>query len=350
MTQMAAEEIMTDGGRRKGGGGYEKPAMEPGLRKAAIVLSMIDAEDAIAVCRRVDPVTAHDLINALSSLGGVGVDEKRRALGRSMERIQIGGGSPTRLATQLREAVLGLQGSVGDGADESFEQLALLDKADPHLIWRAMSDEMPQAIALIARHLSPGNVAKIMAAMPEETRGEVAFRIASPRPPTAGALKAFARATDRLVKIATSGGGGSQDGYVTFLADVVSQLSRKAAQSVISDLKSRSEELGNTIEQMVYSFSDLLALPAPDLQTILRNTPSSELALAMKGITDDLRQIVFKNLSKRARMVLEEEIELLGPIPASEAERAQTEILQVARTLDAAGEISLEPAEVEYVD
>jgi len=101
---------------------------------------------------------------------------------------------------------------------------------------------------------------------------------------------------------------------------------------------------------MVYSFSDLLALPAPDLQTILRNTPSSELALAMKGITDDLRQIVFKNLSKRARMVLEEEIELLGPIPASEAERAQTEILQVARTLDAAGEISLEPAEVEYVD
>ena len=83
MTQMAAEEIMTDGGRRKGGGGYEKPAMEPGLRKAAIVLSMIDAEDAIAVCRRVDPVTAHDLINALSSLGGVGVDEERRKPARA---------------------------------------------------------------------------------------------------------------------------------------------------------------------------------------------------------------------------------------------------------------------------
>lgn len=323
--------------------------MEPGLRKAAIVLSMIDAEDAIAVCRRVDPVTAHDLINALSNIGAVTTDEKRRALGRSMERLQLGGGSPTRLATQLREAVLGLQGSVGDGADESFEQLALLDKADPSLIWRAMSDEMPQAVALIARHLSPTNVAKLMAQMPEDMRGEVAFRIASPRPPTAGALKAFARATDRLVKIATSG-GGTQDGHIGFLADVVSQLNRKLAQGVIADIKTRSAELGNTIEQMVYSFSDLLALPGPDLQTILRNTPSSELALAMKGIDDELRQIVFKNLSKRARSVLEEEIELLGPIPASEAERAQTEILQVARTLDAAGEISLEPAEVEYVD
>jgi flagellar motor switch protein FliG len=251
------------------------------------------------------------------------------------------------------ESVLGLRGGLGglalEQAELSFEDFAALEKADAGLVWRAISDEMPQAIALIARHVSPAGVARLLAAMPEDVRGEVAFRIASPHPPTAGALRALARVTDRLVRLSATGGDTSESG-TQFLAEVVGQLNRTVSQSVLGAIKQRSEDLGNAIEQMIFSFADILRLPAPSLQTILRNTSTNDLALALKGVSEDLRMVVFMNLSQRARSVLEEEIELLGPVPASEAERAQHDIIHAARTLDGTGEISLQPGEVEYVD
>lgn len=327
--------------------------LDPGVRRAAVVLSLIGAEEATAVCRRVDPLTAHRLIRAVGILGDVTREERVAAARDIVQRVRGGEANTTWLAMRLKEQVLGLRSGLGRLGDEeaelSFERLALLDKADPNLIWRAVSDEMPQAIALIARHLSPGNVARLLTAMPDDVRAEVAFRMASQRPPTTGALRAFARVSDRLLRIAATG-GDSSEGHTQFVVDVISQLNRKLAQGVIASIRERSEELGNTIEQMIFSFSDILRLPAPSLQTILRNTATSDLALALKGVPEELRMVVFANLSQRARAVLEEEISLLGPVPASEAERAQAQIVQVARALDAAGEISLQPGEVEYVE
>jgi flagellar motor switch protein FliG len=322
------------------------------LRRAAAVLSLIGPDEATAVCRRLDPVTAHRIIRAIASVGNVGRDE-RTELARTMVSRMRGDGNTSLLALRLMESVLGLRGGLGGlGAEEtelSFEQLALLEKADPSLIWRAISDEMPQAIALIARHLSPSGVARLLSAMPEEIRGEVAYRMAASHPPSTGALRALARVTERLVKLSATG-GDTGDSSTQFLAEVISQLSRNVAQGVLSSVKQQSEELGSTIEQMIFNFGDILRLPGPSLQTILRSTTTADLALALKGVTDDLKMVVFTNLSTRARSVLEEEMDLLGPVPASEAERAQREIVQLARSLDAAGEISLEPGEVEYVE
>jgi flagellar motor switch protein FliG len=324
------------------------------LRKAAVILSMIGLEEAVAICRRVDPLTAHRLIRALASLGRVDVADRTRTARDVVAQLRGGGQDAENLAAALKERVLGLRSNLGslnsEEAELSFERLTLLDKADPSLLWRAVSGEMPQAIALIARHLSPTNVARLLAAMPEETRGDVAYRMALPRPATTGALRAFARVSDRLIKVADSGGTSSADGQTRFVVDVISQLARTDAQRIISAIKDRSEEVGTQIEQMIFNFTDLLRLPAPSLQTILRNVSTGDLALALKGVPEELRIVVLNNLSQRARAVLEEEIGLLGAVPASEAERAQREIVQVARTLDATGEISLEPGTVEYVE
>jgi flagellar motor switch protein FliG len=323
-------------------------------RKAAIILSMLNVDDAVAICRRVDPLTAHRLIRALATLGRVDMEDRLRTARDVVMQLRTGGQDAENLAAALKERVLGLRSNLGslssEEAELSFERLTLLDKADPGLLWRAVSNEMPQAIALIARHLSPTNVARLLAAMPEETRGEVAYRMALPRPATTGALRAFARVSDRLIKVADSAGAGATDGQTRFVVDVISQLPRSDAQKIISAIKDRSEEIGTQIEQMIFNFTDLLRLPAPSLQTILRNVSTSDLALALKGVPEELRIVVFNNLSQRARAVLEEEIGLLGPVPASEAERAQREIVQIARSLDAAGEISLEPGNVEYVE
>lgn len=324
------------------------------VRKAAMVLSMVGVEEAVSICQRLDPLTAHRLIRALATLGRVDVSDRARTAQEVVSQLQNAAQDTEMLAAALKERVLGGRSSLGSLNDEeaelSFERLTLLDKADPGLLWRAVSGEMPQAIALIARHLSPANVARLLAAMPEETRGEVAYRMALPRPATISALRAFARVSDRLVKVADSAGTGSADGQRRFVVDVISHLARTDAQKVISAIKERSEEVGTEIEQMIFNFTDLMRLPASSLQAILRSVSTGDLALALKGVPEELRIVVLNNLSQRACAVLEEEIGLLGPVPASEAERAQQEIVQTARTLDSTGEISLKPGTVEYVE
>lgn len=323
------------------------------VRKAALILAMMGTAEAAAICRRVDPLTAHRLIKAIGALGEVGADERLATAQEIVGRVTGESSSMALLAARLKEEVLGSRGGFDDVASEdsaaSLERLALLDKADANLIWRAIGEETPQAIALIVRHLSPSNVAKLMNVMPEELRDEVTFRMAAPRPATAGALKAFARITDQLLKIAATA-TDTGDGSLQFVAEVIQELNRKAAQDVLANVKERSEEIGTAIEQMIFSFTDILRLPPPSLQVVLRNVSTGDLALALKGVPEQLRETVTGNLSKRAASVLQEEVELLGPVPATEAERAQLEIVQVARALETAGEISLEPGDVEYVE
>jgi len=325
----------------------------PGLRRAAVVLTMLGSDEAAEVCRRIDPLTARRIIRVLGNLGDVPSQERTNAAREVAARINGSDSNAGALARSLREKVLGLRGGVSELSDEasesSFERLALLDKADPNLIWRAISGETPQAIALIARHLSPANCAKLLTVMPDGTREEVVYRMANPNPPTAGALKAFARVTNSLMKV-TATGGDSADANVQFVAEVIQQFNRKVAQRVINEVKTRSGELGTAIEQLIFKFTDLLKLPTASLQAVLRNTQTSDLALAVKGVPEVMRGVVFSNLSQRASAVLREEMDLLGAVPATDAERAQLEIVQVARALEGAGELSLEPGDVEYVE
>lgn len=324
----------------------------PNLHKAAVILSMVGQDEAMAICRRVDPLTARRFVRALGTLRQTDREE-RLALARDLVSRLGAGSSASGLAERLKASLLGLQGNLGGLADEdaeaSFEQLSLLDKADPNLVWRAVSGEMPQIIALIAKHLSPGNVAGLLTAMPDEMRGDIAARMASPRPPTPGAVKAIGRACDRLVKIAASGGSGS-DGNTQFVADVISQLNRTVGQNVLAAIKAQSEEVGTAIEEKMFKFIDVLRLPPASLQVVLRSGTTNDLALALKGVPEESRAVVFENLSERARAVLEEEISLLGSVPASEAERAQRDVVELARGLESTGEISFQVGDVEYVE
>lgn len=320
------------------------------------MLSMLGEDEATAVCRQVDPLTAHRLIRVLSALREMDRQERLTTAREIVQRLHGEMSDTGHLAARLRESVLGMRGTLGTLTGEeaelsllTFEQLSLLDKADPDLVWRAVGSEMPQTIALIAKHLSPQNVAGLFAVMPEELRGEVAVRMASPRSPTTAALKALARISDRLVRIAASG-GKSSDEHTQFAADVISHLNRSTAQEVISAIRERSEELATEIEQRMFKFADILRLPPSSLQVVLRNVAMNDLALALKGIPDSHRAVVFANLSERARAILEEEISLLGPVPASEAERAQRDIVSIARGLESAGELSLQSGDVEYVE
>jgi flagellar motor switch protein FliG len=237
----------------------------------------------------------------------------------------------------------------GKDAEVFFERLALLDKADASFIWRALAGETPQAIALIANHLSPANVAKLLAVMPSEVREEVSFRMLVQGPPRPEALTALAQGSEHFLKIAATG-GEIKESQTQFFVDVVSAMGRTLGRDVLVALRERNEELADAIEQKMFTFQDLLKLPGVHLQAVLRNVAIADLALAMKGTSATQREGILSNLSQRARAVLEEEISLLGAVVLQDVERAQREIVQAARTLEASGEIQLEASNVEYIE
>lgn len=333
-------------------------AKDVNVRNAAVLLSMMGADEAVDVTKRVDPLSAHRLIRSLGDLGADGGQPPGRAarieaLRGMVAKLRQGGTSAGSLAAKLRESVLNVRQQLpvisGAEAEVFFERLALLDKADASFIWRALSGETPQAIALIANNLSPGNVAKLLAAMPPEVRDEVAYRMIVQGPPTPDALNALAQVSERFLKIAASG-GETKESQTGYFVQVVSHLDRALTRDVLEAIRSRSEVLAASIEQRLFSFLDLLKLPGIYLQVVLRNVTTDNLALAMKGTTESQREVVFANLSQRARAVLEEEISLMGAVPVAEVERAQREIVQAARALEASGEIQLESKSVEYIE
>jgi flagellar motor switch protein FliG len=330
-----------------------RPAQDPpdgrsGFARAALVLSFLQGDEAERVCKEVGPDFGPQLRELTQSAAQAPESARLAALRALLARVRNSPDAGPRASQKAEDAVEPLQHARED-LEQFLDKLKLLEMADPNLIWRAISGESPQAISIIARQLSVDNCAKLLQAMPEEIRGDVVLRMADPSPATHGALKAFARVADSLLKVASSG-SATADGSLQFVAETIQRLNRKAVQDLLADVKGRSQEIGAIIEKMIFRFTDLLQLPAPSLQALLRGVSTSDLALALKGVPEEMRDTVFNNLSERARTVLQEEMDLLGPVPASEAERAQMEIVQMARALEAAGELVLESGDVEYVD
>ena len=328
------------------------------LMRAALVLSLLGTDEAVEVTRRVDPLAAHKLIRSLGELGDDGGPEAGKsarldALRAIVARLRGDHGGPRQLATQLRESVLNVQqhlptvNNVDIGA--FYERIALLDTANPALIWRAIGGETPQAIALVVSHLSPANVARLLAAMPPEVRDEVAYRLIVQGPPTPDAVAALSIVTEHFLQVASTGGEAKESQIGQFV-EIVSQMDRESGRDVIAAIRERNDAAATAIEQSMFTFHDLLKLPSVAIQVILRNITTSDLALALKGAIEVQREVVLANLSQRARAVLEEEINLLGAVPVSDVERAQRSIVQAARGLEAAGELQLTAGNVQYVE
>jgi flagellar motor switch protein FliG len=218
---------------------------DPSLRRGALLLSMIGEEQAVSLCRRLDPPTARRLIRVLSTLGSVDRQERcavaRSVIARARGEFPVA----ETLASVLNEKALGIRSGFGDWskeeAESSLKHLTLLDEADVGPLWRTIRGEMPQAIAIIARHLSPATAARLLSAMPERTRIEVACRMASSRPATSGALRALSRVTDRLI-LAASRGADTAEGETQYLADVISQLPDSESRRIISAIHGRFRE------------------------------------------------------------------------------------------------------------
>lgn len=210
--------------------------------------------------------------------------------------------------------------------------------ADVKQLAGMIGQEHPQTIAYILSYLDSDQAAMVIAELPPEIQSDIARRIAIMERTSPEILKGVEQVMrERLASIfhqdlAAAGG-------VPTIVEILNHVDRSTEKLILEDLEKEDAELAEQIRQQMFIFEDIISLDDASVQRVLRDLDSDDIALALKGASDEVKNRVLKNISKRAGEILRENMEFMGPVRLREVEEAQQRVVALIRKLDESGEI-----------
>jgi flagellar motor switch protein FliG len=139
----------------------------------------------------------------------------------------------------------------------------------------------------------------------------------------------------------------SSAGGVDALAEILSHSDRATERAVLSHIGDRDEEMAEEVRRKLFVFEDLIKLDDRALQQVLREADQKDLVLALRGVADEVKGAILKNMSERGAEMLNEELELQQPQRKTDVEAAQGRIVGVVRRLEDAGTIVISSGDPE---
>lgn len=317
-----------------------------GPQKAAILLVQLGKERAAAVMSRLSPPEVDEITAEIVKLRQVSPEMAEEIIAEF--HSMISGSRP--LIGGLDYAAGVLESSVGKDrargvldrlAEASVEApFAFLHQADPQQILGVLSNEHPQTIAVVLAHLRPEQASLILSGLEKERQADIAHRVA-----TMGRLdhdtvrhleEVLYGRTSTVLQASTN---EMKVGGLEPLVEIINKADRSTERSILEGLDTLDKKLAEEIRARLFVFEDIVGLEDRAVQLVLRQVDAADLARALKGVTEPVRQKVLKNMSERASQNLVEEIELLGRIRLSEVEESQAKVVQGIRALEESGQI-----------
>ncbi len=200
--------------------------------------------------------------------------------------------------------------------------------------------ERPQIVALVLGHLAPDHAAQVISSLPEHLQGESALRLTMMQPTDPDVVNKVSEVLLQQMKESDSAAFtevGGNDSVVRIL----NNAGRSTEKKILEYLQRIDEGVAERIKEKMFVFEDILNLDDRSIQVILRDVPQDDMRLALKGSPETVRDVFFRNMSQRAAETLQEDLEASGPVKLRDVEAAQSRIVNIARQLDEAGEISL---------
>ncbi|MFZ5943711.1 MAG: flagellar motor switch protein FliG [Bacillota bacterium] len=211
-------------------------------------------------------------------------------------------------------------------------------KADPSQLLSFIQGEHPQTIALIMAYLDAEQSAVVLSSLPGEMQSEVARRIAILDRTSPEIIKEIESVLEKkfsnLVIHDFSSAGG-----VPSVVQILNRVDRTTEKTILETLEIQDPELAEEIKKLMFVFEDIIHLDDRSVQQVLREVDQKDLALSLKGSSEEVKAKVKKNMSKRAAELIEEELEFMGPVRLRDVEEAQQRIVGIIRRLEEAGEI-----------
>ncbi|MBV8355799.1 MAG: flagellar motor switch protein FliG, partial [Candidatus Eremiobacteraeota bacterium] len=215
--------------------------------------------------------------------------------------------------------------------------LELIKNAEPSQLLEFIQDEHPQTVALILVYMSPEQAGSALSALGPELQAEVAMRIAILQKTAPEVLEQLDELLGR--RLTLTGADFTKAGGVQSLAQVMQYVDRETERNILDGLTKRDPEIATEVKNLLFVFEDIVNLDDRAIQRVLKEVDQKDLALSLKTATDDLRNLVYKNMSSRSAESLKEEIEILGPTRLRDVGKAQQTIVDVIRTLEENGTI-----------
>lgn len=213
-----------------------------------------------------------------------------------------------------------------------------LRRTDAKHLFNFIKDEHPQTIALILSYLHPEQASMILASLLPEIQADVARRVAIIDRIAPDVIKEVENILEKKLSLVVTQ-QDQQTGGIKALVNILSRVDRATEKTILEELEMNDPELTDEIRKLMFVFEDVIKLHDTAIQRVLREVDQKDLARAMRGSNEEVRNRLYKNMSKRAADMLREEIQFMGPVRLRDVEEAQQRIVQLIRRLDEAGEI-----------
>ena len=320
-----------------------------GLRKAAVLLIAVGEELAKDILRDLPEVDVQRLTEELAELRGITPELSAEILEEFWQLLEtqnfmVHGGldyaSKLLLDTFGKERADDLLMMVRRSQEAAQGNLAKLQRTDPQQLGKLLDSEHPQTIALVLAHLDPRRASLVFENLSEDHKVISIQRLAEMRQFSPEMAQKVAHILHRRLE---SMGDTARKSYSGFkaVADLLNRVNAEAAKHILESIEENDTDLALNIRNLMFTFEDLLTVPATSIREIVSGTDKRQLALALRGANEDLRAQIFKAMSSRAVEMLKEDMEVLGPVRSREVAQAQQEILNLARRLETEGKIVL---------
>ena len=320
-----------------------------GLQKAAILMVLLGEEVASHIYRNLSEQDVERLTQRIVELEQVKPEAALAVLEEysklSLTQGHLSDGGPE-YARKLLVKAFGEEGAqrlldqVSVTNDLSGEHLESLQKVDPQLLAKFLEVEHPQTTALILAHLSARQASVLLSRLAESARPEVIKRLAG--------LRQFSPEVAQKVSVALHKrlealGEQSRRGYAGLkgAADLLNQLDPNVGKTILETIEGNDPQMALGIRNLMFTFEDLLGVPEAGVRELLGQLDKKTLALALRGASEELKNLIFKSMSTRAVEMLKEDLEVLGAVRSKDVHQAQREIVEVARKLESEGKLVL---------
>lgn len=314
-----------------------------GPQKAAIILMAVGEEKAGRLFVNMNDEEIKEISSAMATLGSIAAPIVEELFKDFVAAFSGGGslvgtldGAERFLSKFMDEDRLGdiMEDIRGPAGRTIWEKLSNVNE---ETLATYLKNEHPQTVSVVMMKLKPDHAARVLGCLPEEEAADVVQRMLNAEPVKKEVLYQVEE-TLRNEFMANLARTNKRDSH-EMLAEIFNHFDRATEGRFMSALEERNRESAKTIKSMMFTFDDLVRVDPTGIQALLRAVDKNDLAIALKGANEEVRNLIMTNMSERAGRILQEDMEAMGPVRASDVEATQATIINLTKELADKGEV-----------
>lgn len=318
--------------------------------KVAALLLLLDEGAAAKIIKHIDDSTlVVSLAKEISMVGVLGEEDQYNLLDEIYDILNLQVGKMSGSIQKAENILIQAYGrevasNILDKMTNTIHRLPFefLRLVDAEQIVAVIQGEHSQVISLVLSYLPVEKASKVLAFLPEDIRSDCSLRLAKMDKTNPEILSVVEKTLERRFAAVMNQASSSQNvGGVDAIAEILNRLDRNIEKKILEDLEIIDQNLAVNIRNLMFVFEDIIKLDDRAMQALMKEIDMKGLPLALKGADDDIRDLFFKNMSEKAATLLKDELEMMGPVMAKDVSAAQTQIVEIIKALEEAGQIMI---------